>query len=1131
MKNSLRRRIISLFLAFAAALSLTPSALLAENQPETPSGVLQELRLSSDAWSAVQPGQTKFELELEPNSSVDRGGVQIKASLEPGNDPEVQKMHISWTTSDPDVTAVSDLENGHSGVVYGKGPGEATVTVSAGSGDAQKKCEIHTTVSGITVSDKLAAGVTVAENQSMDIKQDTDYFLFGNADSEYAILKASIVNNKTNVRAVVSSDRKTVTLEGREAGDATVVLSVAAGGYTYEAEFPVTVTSNLALIEYTAGCSSAKPLKFSALESLIAQKCTETTNETLASVVGLNVSTAQGILYLGYKSPDDPGAGVGGSVTYYVSSAVRGPYLRDITFVPNASFAGEKAEITFTGQSQSGRSFKGKILVTLTQEKTDVTVSTMRETPLKLTDTLFSRACQEQTGSPLDYVIFTLPPASQGVLYRDWKAEGDYAARISASERYSRKTLNEITFVPARGFVGTVTVGYAGYSTSGSKFNGQLVIQVTQGLDDAITYNDNGTGYVTFSRYDFDIFSENATGHPAASVSFTPPPASQGVLYFNWNGDRGGEVTGVLSVVQLERITFVAADGFHGVVRIPFTGTAITGEEFAGAAEIHIQSVGTSGGDIQYICAPGESVKLALSDFTSLCQGLTGKRLHYISFQSLPDFTQGTLYHGRTTSGGIGTRVNTTTKYFNSATPYISNLSFWATDNFRGLVDIPFTGSATDGTTFTGVVRITNGTGDGSGSSAAVRYTASGQSPVKFSGEDFDQACRQAVNTALSYLRFDMPSSGQGILYFDYRSDENPTTLNTSTSLYRSGEVSVDKVSFVPARGFSGMVVIPFTGWGINGREFRGTVEITVNAAAARGGLVHYSSHGEPVLFSAYDIQTASGGQPVRMRLTGLPTEDQGRLYYQYVSPTQYSWRGNTSTEYNLYGDPSVSSLTFIPRAGYSGTVNIPYSATNQDGSTYTGTIRVEVSAPNASANFNDLDAYSAQTKAAVDFLYALNVVNGTGNGKYEPGASIRRGDFCLMLSRAFQFNVGSTEQGFRDVPSDAYYAQAVNELYALGVVNGVGGGRFQPNATLTRQDAALMVQRTLEQAGISVPDGTASNLSDYTDRSRVSDYAVGAVAGLIQQGLLPTSGSRLSPRANLTRADMAVLLHRAMTK
>lgn len=1045
-------------------------------------------------------------------------------------------MHVSWSSSDPAITAVSEQENGHSGTVYGKAPGKATVTVTAGSGASQQKCTIQTTVSGIKVSETLAKGITVAENQSKEIKLDTDFFLFGNAASEYAMLSASVVNNKPNVRKpLVSSDKKTVTIEGREAGEATVVLEISSAGYIYKAEFPVTVTSNEQTIEWTEGCSPAKPLKFSALEERIVSKYREVfPGGTFSSIIGLSVPTAQGTMYLGYNSPEDTGAGAGSSMTYYYRTAARGPYIQDLTFVPNPSYTGEKAYIAFTAQGTDSagttRTFKGKIEVTLTQEKTDLTVSTKRDTPLKLSSTLFSKSCQEQTGAPLSYVVFTLPPANQGSLYLGYKDEWDYASKVSANEQYKQKQLDDMTFVPAQGFVGTVTVSYAGYSASGSRYNGQLVIQVKQGLDDAITYN--GDGAVSFSRYDFEDFCRNETGRELSSVSFTPPPASQGTLYYSWNGLRGSAVTSndAYGPSQIDRLTFVAADGFHGVVRIPFTGTDRSGETFTGTVEVHIQSVGTTRGDVSYVCAPGQSVKLNLSDFTALCQTLTGQRLHYISFQSLPDFHMGTLYHNRTSSGSIGTRVTTATKYFNSATPYLSNLSFWATESFRGGVEIPFTGCAVSGETFTAILYISSGEGAGSGSSAAVQYTVTSGGSVTFSGKDFDDACRQATNAALSYLRFDLPSSGQGILYYDYRAGSTPKALNPATDLYRSGEVSIDRVTFVPAKSFAGIASVPFTAWAIDGTEYRGMAEITVRSEAALGGLVRYQTGGAPVHISAADIQSAAGEQPSSLRLTGLPNASQGKLYYQYAGPTQYSWQGNTTTEYSLYGDPSVSNLTFVPKAGYTGTVEIPYAAATSSGG-YAGTIRITVSAPNSSVNFDDLDGYSAQTKAAVDYLSSIGVVNGTGYRTYEPGASIRRGDFCVMLSRAFQFNVGGSGGGFTDVPAGAYYASAVNDLYALGIVNGVGGGRFQPSATLSRQDAALMIQRTLNQAGIEIPDGNSAALAAYSDRGQVADYARGAVAGLAQLGLLPTRNSRLSPKANLTRADMALLLHRAMTQ
>lgn len=1144
MKISTKRRLLSLLLAIAALTAMAPAAFMTENpDPVDPNpgdtgpgaGVLTNFRLSvsNGSWDSDQPSEGAYGITLEPNASVDRGGARIEAILEPASDPIVQGLHVAWVSDRSDIVGVSEQENGHVGTIYGRSPGEAKITVSAGEGDNRKTCTIDAIVSGIQLSSALAAGIQVRENETVDVKLDTDYFLFGNATSDNAQFKASIVNEKRNIYVLTRGN--TVTIEGREAGDATVVLEISSAGYTYRAEFPVSVTSNEQTIQWTEGCSPAKPLKFSALEERIAGKYQEVfPGGTLASVIGLSVPTAQGTIYLGYTSPEDTGAGAGSSTTYYYHTAARGPYIKDLTFVPNSKYTGEKAYIAFTAQgTDSGgtaRTFQGRIEVTLTQEKTDLTVFTKKDTPLKLSSALFSTVCQEETGSPLSYVIFTLPPASQGALYLDYKDEWNYGSMVSASEQYNQKRLNEITFVPARGFIGTARISYAGYSISGARYNGQLVIQVQQGLDDVITYT--GGSSVNFSRYDFDSFCQNTTGRTLSSVSFTPPPSSQGTLYYNWNGARGTQVTAgtAYGLAQIDWLTFVAADGFHGIVRIPFTGTDRAGETFTGTVEVHIESAGTGRGDISYTCAAGQSVKLALSDFAALCQSLTGQRLHYISFQTLPDFNLGTLYHGRTSANGMGARVTTTTKYFNSATPYIANLSFWATDNFRGGVEIPFTGCAVNGQTFTATLYIGSGEGVGSGTAGTVRYSVAGGGTVTFSGQDFDNACRQATNSALSYLRFGLPASGQGILYVNYRAGTASTALSASTNLYRSGEVSIDKVTFVPAFGFAGNVTIPFTATAINGREYQGTVEITVGSASALGGLVRYETGGAPVRVSAADILAAIGEQPSSLHLTGLPAASQGKLYYQYISPTKYSWMGNTTTEYAFYGDPSVSNLTFVPKAGYAGIVDIPYTANTYSG-TFNGTIRITVSVSYSSRSFDDMGDYSTGAKAAVDYLSGIGVVNGTGPRTYTPGASIRRGDFCLMLSRAFQFSVANTSQGFSDVPWDSYYAQAVNEMYALGIVNGVGGGRFLPNDPLSRQDAALIIQRTLEKAGISTPDGAASVLSAYSDYSKVSGYARGAVAGLVQLGLLPTSDGKLSPTENLTRADMAVLLHRAMTQ
>ena len=328
------------------------------------------------------------------------------------------------------------------------------------------------------------------------------------------------------------------------------------------------------------------------------------------------------------------------------------------------------------------------------------------------------------------------------------------------------------------------------------------------------------------------------------------------------------------------------------------------------------------------------------------------------------------------------------------------------------------------------------------------------------------------------------------------------------------------------------MVYVPFTATAINGAAFQGTVEITVRSGAAMGSIVRYTTGGAPVRFQSGDLAAASGnGQPASIRLTGLPNASQGRIYYQYTSPTKYSWLGNTTTTYSVAGDPQVSNLTFIPKAGYQGVVSIPYTAVGYDGASAAGTIEITVSLSGVSESFDDMAGCNAQTVGAVEYLSNQGVVNGMAYRQYAPGAAIRRGDFCLMLSRAFQFNVGGTGKGFSDVPGDAYYAQAVQQMYALGVVNGVGGGRFQPADNISRQDAALMVRRALDKAGMFLAEGSnEAALTNYKDQSQVAGYAKDALGSMVRTGLFPVTGENLRPREAITRAEMALLLHRAMT-
>jgi len=996
------------------------------------------------------------------------------AALQPQDD----NRPLSWSSSDPNIVSVTNSANTRTGFIKGVSPGRATVTVGA---EGVQAVNFEVTVSGIVTA---AESITIKENEAVLLANLPELGLtcYGAVDGSASF---TIATDKANVARATGRTLSNLTVDGVAPGIARITITSTVGSKTYQKAISVTVESNEA--EPIRGdASTTKPLKFSTLESQIAAQCKELISgegNTLASITGVRVDPKQGILYLNYKSPEDPGAGAGSAVTYYPAAAARGPYISDLVFVPNAGYGGETAEITFTGAAASGRTFRGKILVTLEAASTDLTITADHGNPVKLTGTMFDRLCQDTTGTSLDYVIFTLPNANQGELYRDYVSSLNYGSKVGATDQFKTKDINTVTFVPANGFVGKVTIGYAGYNVAGQKFTGELIVNVTQSLDAAISYNDNGSRRINFRSEDFASFCGTATGGSIDYVKFTLPAYSQGTLYY---GGAAAEENKEYKLADIGSLSFAAATGFNGTVRIPFSGFDLAGNPFSGTVELNFQTSSSAKGDITYVCAPGDFVKFSVSDFNNLCQTLTGQRLHYITFPSLPDLTVGTLYHNKTSTNGIGSRVGRDIKYYQGTTPYLMHLSFWAADSFRGSVEIPFNGASVSGSTFSGLLVITTGTGSTTGSSgqSAVTYTTSGRQPVKFQASDFESFSRSASNAALNYVRFTPPAANQGMLYYNYQAEDAPTAVSDSTSYYLNGQYSVGKITFVPNAGFSGEVDIPFTGCSISGGQFQGSVRITVRNATA-GTSVRYETFGTPVNFKAEDFLAVAGSnRPASIRFGAVADKEgrAGKLYYQYQTPIQYGALASATVDYAMSGQNPVSSLTFVPKAGYRGTVTLPYTATNDDGTQYTGEVTINVDTPLSSAYFNDLWGVSADTYAAVDFLYSQEVVNGMSPGQHGPNLSIRRGDFCLMLFRAFQFASAGTSQPFSDVPGDAYYAQAVNTLRSLGIVDGVGGNLFLPGASLSRQDASLMIQRTLRAAGLPAANGSVEAFASYTD-------------------------------------------------
>lgn len=114
-----------------------------------------------------------------------------------------------------------------------------------------------------------------------------------------------------------------------------------------------------------------------------------------------------------------------------------------------------------------------------------------------------------------------------------------------------------------------------------------------------------------------------------------------------------------------------------------------------------------------------------------------------------------------------------------------------------------------------------------------------------------------------------------------------------------------------------------------------------------------------------------------------------------------------------------------------------------------------------ASSALNFSDVADSEYAQEIDSLAASRIVFGDG-GKFRPDATMTRAEVCALLAQAL--DLYSTANGyFTDVAKESWYAPSVNAMAAIGLVSGVGGGKFDPNATMTQEEFITVLGRLVE--------------------------------------------------------------------
>lgn len=175
---------------------------------------------------------------------------------------------------------------------------------------------------------------------------------------------------------------------------------------------------------------------------------------------------------------------------------------------------------------------------------------------------------------------------------------------------------------------------------------------------------------------------------------------------------------------------------------------------------------------------------------------------------------------------------------------------------------------------------------------------------------------------------------------------------------------------------------------------------------------------------------------------------------------------------------------------------------------------------------FEDIDDYSWAQDAIYE-LRAKGIINGVSKTEYAPGVSVKRGDFVLMLSRMLELD-GADDDNFPDVPKDSYYYTAIGRAKAAGIALGYGED-FMPERTVSRQELITLAYRAFHRYGYVKEAANLSALDNYSDKDDIHEYAKKPIASMIRNGTIQGAYGYITPLNNATRAEVAVLCARLM--
>lgn len=179
----------------------------------------------------------------------------------------------------------------------------------------------------------------------------------------------------------------------------------------------------------------------------------------------------------------------------------------------------------------------------------------------------------------------------------------------------------------------------------------------------------------------------------------------------------------------------------------------------------------------------------------------------------------------------------------------------------------------------------------------------------------------------------------------------------------------------------------------------------------------------------------------------------------------------------------------------------------------------------------NFIDISNHWGKEAINFVAEREIFIGIGDEIFSPDTGMTRGMFSTVVGRLYERSYGSLEVDqthmFTDCDYDSWYGPYVDWCSENGIIKGIGGGLFQPDREITRQEMVSILYRFSEFMEAAEVETSGVSLS-YTDAVEISSWALEAVKYGAGSGIvIGRDDGRFEPQATATRAEVSMIIKR----